>query len=360
MFKSTYLTNFAVLDRVSKNRSKIRKSTFNFISNMLLIAAVLVCGLVALAQSTVIPATILSWTFWFYGLISKSIYLVLVALIGFCYIASRKVKRKDSIPETTVENLRANRCDNISTLFPDHQDPFAIDSLADKVPSPEAASTILLETEKRNEVLKSELEELNAIRLQLEERSGVLEKERAGLEDKVQEVKLERSLETEKLKKEITLCKRNILQAVEEKEMLSKEMEVWERERRLTDCALRDQALLTESLEKARKEAEDLSRSMEALKQERDRAIAVAADLAARCQGDSTQIISQFISSLTEKDRSRHKKKMEGRGLAADTIASGTEVTSYKAIHSEAGETESKIRSISDSPAFKNLLGPAD
>lgn len=159
-----------------------------------------------------------------------------------------------------------------------------------------------------------DLAALGRTRLTLEERSSILEREKAKVEEKLEEAKYQSALESESLRKEAAITQRQLQQVLEEKQLLSRDISSTSRETRITESALKDQARLTTRLEEARAELTRLKVQMEEMKMERDTAVAIAADLAVRAQGaadDSAQLIGQWVRREMENRRKKSSLGLE-------------------------------------------------
>ncbi|CAH1397526.1 unnamed protein product [Nezara viridula] len=277
-----------------------------------------------------------AWSMWLSLFLSRGIYIVLATLIFGCFIItffknkvqgySRGDSRSDESwcsPQDLWKTPHLSVCGDLKSLS---RKPFLLEDVYDS----DAVKQMLREADTRNEALKRELEELNKTRIDLEERSGALEREKAKVEERLEEAKYQSALESESLRKEAAITQRQLQQVLEvsdEKEMLSREVSSISRETRITESALKDQARLTTRLEEARAELNRLKLQMEEMKMERDTAVAIAADLAVRAQGaadDSAQLIGQWVRREMENRRKKGNPSM-GSTVETDEVSYSTQ-----------------------------------
>lgn len=243
-----------------------------------------------------------TWRLWFSVLISRSLYFILAALIVGSLVVT-VIKNKWPNIRTTVDTkaiavnpwkLQTNIVNSMLPELPQSTKGYSFTEMYSDNTSEDQLKDALV----KNQALLKEIDELNNIRLSLEQRSGVLEREKLEVEDCLDNFRLQSQLENEQLKKEKAVIQRQLKEIMQEKELLSREAESSARESRMTECSLRDQAQLSERLELARREVLTLQRDVDVLRMERDTAMAVASDLVSQCQGiagESTHLIAKYL-----------------------------------------------------------------
>ncbi|CAH1397525.1 unnamed protein product [Nezara viridula] len=237
-----------------------------------------------------------AWSMWLSLFLSRGIYIVLATLIFGCFIITFF---KNKVQGYSRGDSRSDE----SWCSP--QDLWKTPHLS----------------------VCGDLKSLSRTRIDLEERSGALEREKAKVEERLEEAKYQSALESESLRKEAAITQRQLQQVLEEKEMLSREVSSISRETRITESALKDQARLTTRLEEARAELNRLKLQMEEMKMERDTAVAIAADLAVRAQGaadDSAQLIGQWVRREMENRRKKGNPSM-GSTVETDEVSYSTQ-----------------------------------
>uniref|UniRef100_A0A0K8SP03 Uncharacterized protein n=1 Tax=Lygus hesperus TaxID=30085 RepID=A0A0K8SP03_LYGHE len=242
---------------------------------------------------------------WFFHVISRGSYFLLVSLIFVCFVISaiRSKVSSDCHDETGILK---------PSLQPSSEVEGADDSDENRdgaEENPEALKDKLRRAEKLISALRIEIETQNRTVSSLE--TSVDETSRSYSKYDIKNTQLDIAMEIENMRHENAVVQKQLEDAKKDNENLIKQIEAMQREARISEAAIRDQQSLNDRLKAARSELDGLKSQFQGIKVERDTAVRIAAEHIYKMTPEMTPQKIEVIEAMIDAELRRVREEEE-------------------------------------------------
>ncbi|KAF6203313.1 hypothetical protein GE061_003731 [Apolygus lucorum] len=243
---------------------------------------------------------------WFFHVISRGFYLILISMIFVCFVisaikskVSSACQDKSGIPKPTIQSELEETDD-----YDENRDGAQenLEALKDKLRQAEELIYAL-----RNEIGETQNRTVSSLEVSVDE----IDRSRSFSKDEIINTQLDISMEIENMRHENAVVQRQLDDAKTDNTNLIKQIEVLQREARISEAALRDQQNLSDRLKGARSELDGLKSQLQGIKVERDTAVRIAAEHIYKMTPDMTPQKIEVIEAMIDAELRRVREEEE-------------------------------------------------